>query len=446
VSYPCADFAWNVKSYIEADKAAGYACSSFRIVETDASGNYVSYGSDSMNGMVFSNPSLAIISYNTGETLSPTYGGSVSSSSGTVYSDYQTGNYGTANMDAVTVMKYSMGTMQPYVRDASIDATLKINVTYSVPFNGSFTTHYFVLEHYVGGNSTTLAQSDATTTSVERVPNSLLAITLSESWISVSKKGDYIVQVGYPCANFAWDVQSYIKADKAAGYACSSFRIVETDASGNYVSYGSDSMNGMYFGTPSLSISYSTYAPVFTPGERYISSPTDVTITSSTSEASIYYTTDGTTPSSESALYTKPITVTDGTILKAVVILNGYCPTYTSRYYMAKTIPVVAWHGVPEEMSSVERFKELREAGFTHNLRSYTSSSQVLNALDCALDGGIQLFVNLQESPVSTSVNKFKNHPALAGYLLLDEPGADDFDGLASVVTQVQAIDSEHDC
>lgn len=49
-----------------------------------------------------------------------------------------------------------------------------------------------------------------------------------------------------------------------------------------------------------------------------------------------------------------------------------------------KEIPIVAWFGVPEEEATVERFEELKAAGFTINLRGCSNADQMAKALDAA--------------------------------------------------------------
>jgi hypothetical protein len=64
-------------------------------------------------------------------------------------------------------------------------------------------------------------------------------------------------------------------------------------------------------------------APVFNPRGKYISGPRQVSITSTTTGAKIYYTIDGTPPTPSSSLYTAPVSVNDNTTLKAIAVADG---------------------------------------------------------------------------------------------------------------------------
>jgi formylglycine-generating enzyme required for sulfatase activity len=65
-------------------------------------------------------------------------------------------------------------------------------------------------------------------------------------------------------------------------------------------------------------------SPVFTPNPGAYGQPQNITITTTTPEASIYYTTDGSTPSESSTLYTAPVNLSAYTNLKAIAIRSGW--------------------------------------------------------------------------------------------------------------------------
>lgn len=72
-------------------------------------------------------------------------------------------------------------------------------------------------------------------------------------------------------------------------------------------------------GTPTITVA----TPTFSPEEGTYNTAQTVTITTATNGASIYYTTDGSTPTSSSTLYTGSITITTTTTLRAIAIKDG---------------------------------------------------------------------------------------------------------------------------
>jgi hypothetical protein len=82
--------------------------------------------------------------------------------------------------------------------------------------------------------------------------------------------------------------------------------------------------------------------PTFSPAGGSHETSVDVTISCSTTGATIYYTTDGSTPSSSSAEYTSTITLTETTTVKAIAYLVGWSNSNvameTFTVYVAKPI------------------------------------------------------------------------------------------------------------
>jgi len=111
-------------------------------------------------------------------------------------------------------------------------------------------------------------------------------------------------------------------------------------------------------------------------------------------------------------------------------------------------IPILAWSGPPAGETNAERYRELREAGFTHNYSGFANAEAMEKALDVAHAAGIKQFVSIPElqSAPEKVAERFKTHPALAGYYLRDEPSVADFPALATWTKRIQAVDAVHPC
>jgi Beta-galactosidase len=115
---------------------------------------------------------------------------------------------------------------------------------------------------------------------------------------------------------------------------------------------------------------------------------------------------------------------------------------------VGKPIPVLAWGGPPEAETNAERYCELAECGFTHNFSGFSSIASMTKALDVAQVAGIKQFVSIPELESSPEevARRFREHPALAGYYLRDEPPASDFEKLGKWAARISAVDAEHPC
>jgi hypothetical protein len=109
-------------------------------------------------------------------------------------------------------------------------------------------------------------------------------------------------------------------------------------------------------------------------------------------------------------------------------------------------IPILAWIGV--QIHTIERYRELKEAGIDINLSYNVNIKDVAKALDAAEMAGVRMVIHcpeLEKEPEKVA-NRFKNHPALAGYHLIDEPNRNDFSRLGELARRIQAVDNQHFC
>lgn len=110
--------------------------------------------------------------------------------------------------------------------------------------------------------------------------------------------------------------------------------------------YIPESMAGIYTitVTPPYGISFTrkmeqVATPTFTPAEGTFTEAQQVTITCATDGATIYYTTDGSTPTTSSTEYTGAITVNETTTIKAIAVKSGMADSEVATATYTKVEP-----------------------------------------------------------------------------------------------------------
>jgi hypothetical protein len=133
-------------------------------------------------------------------------------------------------------------------------------------------------------------------------------------------------------------------------------------------------------------------------------------------------------------------------ILTGIFLLN--LAVAQERIKSDKEFPILAWYSIPAGETTVERYKEMKEAGINHSLSFFSNADQMQKALDVAEKAGVKMLVacpELRKEPEKT-VKRFMNHPALAGYHLIDEPKISLFPELSEWAKKIQAVDNKHFC
>ena len=84
-------------------------------------------------------------------------------------------------------------------------------------------------------------------------------------------------------------------------------------------------------------------APIFSPGAGTYYQPIDVTIRCITEGAKVYYTMDGSTPTTSSTEYTTPISLSSDATIKAISALDGEVSDVVTASYVFTEAPAFTW-------------------------------------------------------------------------------------------------------
>lgn len=105
--------------------------------------------------------------------------------------------------------------------------------------------------------------------------------------------------------------------------------------------------------------------------------------------------------------------------------------------------PIIAWFGIHNKHINLNRFQELKDAGFTINYFPYVNSDSLHNALDLSHKVGIKTLISTNDFFVNPEpiVERFKDHPANAGYFIKDEPSVLLIPQLSTFIKRIKSVD-----
>ena len=108
-------------------------------------------------------------------------------------------------------------------------------------------------------------------------------------------------------------------------------------------------------------------------------------------------------------------------------------------------LALVAWNSPAYSDDVAQRYQEFAQAGFTHGMVGFPNPQQGKALLDAAQAAGVKLLPMVFFSGMSGPdiARAFKDHPALAGYYLMDEPDAAQFPSLAKLAKEILAVDPD---
>lgn len=112
------------------------------------------------------------------------------------------------------------------------------------------------------------------------------------------------------------------------------------------------------------------------------------------------------------------------------------------------SIPIIGWYGIPDNETNVQRYQQMKDAGFTHNITFFKNLENLVKALKVANEVGMKIIASCPEirSKTEATIKQLMSYPALAGYYIVDEPSIRDFQTLKKTVQTIRSIDEQHPC
>lgn len=134
------------------------------------------------------------------------------------------------------------------------------------------------------------------------------------------------------------------------------------------------------------------------------------------------------------------------TAISAVLALVASMTSCDPAKIPSATLPIMAWYSIPAEDATLERYQELADCGFNINFSHLYSLEDLKTALDLSQQVGVKVMATCTalESATDSAVALVKDHPALYGYFLRDEPACPGFPYLAEWAQKIKAADDSH--
>ena len=124
------------------------------------------------------------------------------------------------------------------------------------------------------------------------------------------------------------------------------------------------------------------------------------------------------------------------------------------QLHAGQQMPIIGWGAFSEKSASAERYREAKEAGFTHLTQWCSSPAEAKRLLAEAEKAGIKLIigmsahgvkgVNAMTDNAKAFTDAVKDSPALDSYYIIDEPHISATNALRKCVTRYQELDPAH--
>lgn len=187
------------------------------------------------------------------------------------------------------------------------------------------------------------------------VTNGTATLTVNSMTLIVSSNSDFSSPTSTLSGTFTANNTTTFVRPTGADWSKKYFKLVYNVSAGSsnqYVQF----VKAEFYKASSVS---NCVAPTFSPAAGTFTSAQDVTISCETSGATIYYTIDGTTPTTSSSVYSSAIPVSQTTTIKAFAAASGY----NNSIVASATYAIVEHAGTQEDPYSVADARDAIDAG-----------------------------------------------------------------------------------
>lgn len=171
-------------------------------------------------------------------------------------------------------------------------------------------------------------------------------------------------------------------------------------------------------------------APVFTPGTGTYFGSVNVSLASSTSGATIYYTTDGSTPTTSSALYSAPIAITQTSTVNAIAVKTGLTNSSVSSATYTINVPVscaniAELRAKPADNSTIYKLsgEAILTCKITNRNQKYIQDATAAILIDDPNPAKITTVYNVGDG-ITGITGKLYNYFGLLEFIPIQDPGA----------------------
>jgi len=228
-------------------------------------------------------------------------------------------------------------------------------------------------------------------------------------------------------------------------WSSSNTSVATVDTTGFATAKSSGSTNivatkGSVQGQTSLTVMGAAIAPAFSPAAGTYTSTQSVSLSTSTPSATIYYTTNGTAPTTSSTVYSGPITVSTSETIQAIAAANGYSNSTVSSAAYTINLPAAA----PTFSPAAGTYTSVQTVSLSSSTPSatiyYTTNGSTPTTSSTAYSGPVTVSASETVKAIAIATGYSSSTVSSAAYTINLPAAAPTFSPAAGTYTSVQTV------